>query len=170
MSAAPTIVTKRLTIRPVTLADVDDMHLLYGNSEVMGLSNEPPWTRPRTVERVRVIATHWATRGCGRGHVSLNETGEFVGRVGLEYEQGLAEYELGYSLLPKWRGNGLASEAAGACLNYASTRLSVSRAVALIVPGNWRSVKVAERLGFVHDREMNSRAYGQYVGQSPWRP
>jgi len=84
----------------------------------------------------------------------LRESGEFVGRGGLEHDGGLGALDLGYSLLPQWWGKGLATEAGRAFIREAFTELHAELVVAVMMPGNTRSIRVAERLGFVPDRDV----------------
>ena len=60
---------------------------------------------------------------------------------------GHAEVEMGYVLLPAYRGRGYATEAAAALLEWAFGQPGVERVVLSIEPGNSASLRVAEKLG-----------------------
>ncbi len=83
-------------------------------------------------------------------------TAEFVGQVGLTLQdvKGHAETELGYLLVRKFWGQGIASEAARACRDFAFEELGRSQLVSLIDPRNQRSRRVAERIGMRLDRRV----------------
>ena len=116
--------TRRLSLRPVTDADLRDMHRLYGDPRVMrAFGPSGPWSLNQTTERVAEIVRHWERHRFGRYHLSLRESGEFVGRGGLEHDEDLGALDLGYSLLPHWWGRGLATEAGRAFIREAFTEL-----------------------------------------------
>ena len=151
------------------------MHRLYGDAQVMrafGLSG--PWSLNQTEERVAEIVRHWERHRFGRYHLSLRESGEFVGRGGLEHDEDLGALDLGYSLLPQWWGRGLATEAGRAFIREACTELGAELVVAVMMPGNTKSTRVAERLGFVPDRDVirdgavpQPRPLGRHPGRGP---
>jgi RimJ/RimL family protein N-acetyltransferase len=57
--------------------------------------------------------------------------------------------EIGYSVLPQFRGHGFATEAAGALSEYALSVAGVTSVVAQTLTGLAESIRVAERAGFV---------------------
>ena len=147
--AVDVLETRRLSFRRVTDADLHDMHRLYGDPQVMrAFGPSGPWSLNQTAERVTEIVRHWERHRFGRYHLSLRESGEFVGRGGLEHDEDLGALDLGYSLLPQWWGKGLATEAGRAFLREAFTGLGAELVVAVMMPANTRSTRVAERLGF----------------------
>ncbi len=117
--------------------------------------------REEALARLRADARQRDQRGYGLLAVIERETGRFAGRVGLRYWPDWDEVDLGWVLAPELWGRGLATEAAGAYLGWAFRTLELTHVIALIEPGNTRSVRVAERLGmapgrreFVFDRDM----------------
>ncbi|MDQ3620287.1 MAG: GNAT family N-acetyltransferase, partial [Actinomycetota bacterium] len=131
------------------------MHRLYGDPRVMrAFDPSGPWSLNQTAERVAEIVRHWERHRFGRYHMRLRESGEFVGRGGLEHDEDLGALDLGYSLLPQWWGRGLATEAGRAFIREAFTELGAELVVAVMMPANTRSIRVAERLGFVPDRDV----------------
>jgi len=79
--------------------------------------------------------------------VEQRETGTFVGMIGFAEPAGWAGFELAWKLLPRWWGNGYATEGAAAALAYAFTVWKKDRIISLIHPENLASIRVAERLG-----------------------
>jgi [ribosomal protein S5]-alanine N-acetyltransferase len=57
--------------------------------------------------------------------------------------------ELGYTVFPPFRGRGLATEAVGALLDWASSEHGMRRFVASVAPGNEPSLAIVRKLGFV---------------------
>lgn len=60
-----------------------------------------------------------------------------------------AEHEVGWHLHPARWGNGYATEAAGGAMNRAFDA-GISEVIAVVLPGNEQSQRVAERLGMKH--------------------
>lgn len=85
--------------------------------------------------------------------------GAFVGLCGLLRQQleGVAELEVGYHLLPEYRGRGLASEAARGVMAYAFERLGADRIISIILPDNAASIGVARRNGLAYERPARFR-------------
>jgi [ribosomal protein S5]-alanine N-acetyltransferase len=68
---------------------------------------------------------------------------------GIDARQGRAE--LGYALLPAFRGRGLATDATSQAIAWARRTLSLDRIDATVDPRNLPSRRVLARLGFVDD-------------------
>ena len=58
--------------------------------------------------------------------------------------------EVGYQLIPRFRGNGYAREALGALVDRAFAEPEIEEVVAVIHPDNAPSIAVAESVGFEH--------------------
>src|SRR5699024_4825713 len=83
--------------------------------------------------------------------------GQLIGDAGLEVtEHGV---ELGYTLGRHWWGRGLATEAAGLCIDAALGPLGLTHLVALADARNPGSVRVLEKVGFTAERRVS--AYGR---------
>ncbi|MCU6433564.1 GNAT family N-acetyltransferase [Undibacterium sp. Jales W-56] len=80
--------------------------------------------------------------------VELKPDARPIGICGLIKRDGLANVDLGYGFLPTYTGQGLASEAAGAVLQYARHTLGMQRLVAITAPENARSSRLLEKIGF----------------------
>ena len=66
---------------------------------------------------------------------------------------GTKEIEVGYALARYAQGQGIATEAARVCMNYAFTTLREGRIISLIRPENLPSRRVAERNGMAVEKE-----------------
>jgi RimJ/RimL family protein N-acetyltransferase len=97
---------------------------------------------------------YWVIQGTGWWAVELKAKQEPVGIVGAFYREGHSDLELGWSLFrPHW-GNGFATEAARAALEFAFTVKHAKRVVAHIDPENHPSIRVSERLGMRFDTDV----------------
>ena len=75
------------------------------------------------------------------------ETGAFLGMVGFSEPEGWPGFELAGILARRCWGQGHATEAARAALDYAFTTLKKDRVISLVHPENRASIRVVERLG-----------------------
>jgi RimJ/RimL family protein N-acetyltransferase len=161
--------TPRLSLRPLGPDDVDAFVALHADERVNRFVGS--YTRERALERLRTIERQWAERGHGLCAVHLKETGEFLGRCGLNYWAPFDETELGWTLKAQAWGHGYATEAARACLDWGFARLDAAYFTAMIHPANAASIRVAERLGFTPLREdvLLGKPVTIYARQRPRR-
>jgi len=91
-----------------------------------------------------------AYRTCGFGlyALELKSARDLIGLCGLVQRDFLPSPDLGFALLADFVGQGYASEAARAVMEHARTTLGIERLYAIVKPGNQRSVRLLERLGF----------------------
>src|SRR5208337_1078772 len=84
---------------------------------------------------------------------------ELIGDCGITCQQVEGEhfYEIGYHLRRDFWGQGLATEAAIACRDWAFAHLKTDRVISLIRPENLASRRVAERMGMTLWKEVRWR-------------
>lgn len=145
------ITTERLRLRPATTADVDFWIELHADPEVNEFVGA--YTRERAEARLREIEDCWAARGYGLCVVESLATGEAIGRSGLNWWDQFGETEVGWTFARGHWGNGYATEAARAVLDWGFGDLELTRITAMIHAENQASIAVAERLGFTPRRE-----------------
>jgi RimJ/RimL family protein N-acetyltransferase len=86
------------------------------------------------------------------------QTGALVGQCGLLIQtiDDMEELEIGYSLMPAFRGKGYASEAAKKCKEFAFENEYAASLISVIVPENSDSIKVAMNNGMKLDKTTTS--------------
>ena len=70
-----------------------------------------------------------------------------IGFCGIKYLPEIDLPEVGYRYLKEYWGRGIGTEAAKACVEFARADLKIKKLIALIIPENIASIKVAEKLG-----------------------
>ena len=140
------IETERLLLRPLTTADVEEVVAMHATPEVMR-TMRGAFERPRALERLERNEREWQDRGHGLMAIVERASDRFVGRSGLKYWPQFDEVEVGWVLHPDFWGQGFATEAGCACLDWGFKSLDVPYITAMIMPENVRSIRVAERLG-----------------------
>jgi ribosomal-protein-alanine N-acetyltransferase len=140
--------TPRLILREMSLADLDFIAELLAHPEVMRFYPKC-YSRDEAEAWVRRRFDQYANYGHSLWLALDRTTGEPRGQVGLipQNFDGVVETEIGYLIhRPFWR-QGLATEAATACRDYAFNVLQRPRAISLIRPENLPSQGVARKVG-----------------------
>jgi RimJ/RimL family protein N-acetyltransferase len=140
--------TPRLLLREMSLDDLDFIAALLAHPEVMRFYPKC-YTRDEAEAWVRRRLDQYARHGHSLWLALDRATGEPRGQVGLipQTIDDVVETEIGYLIhRPFWR-QGLATEAATACRDYAFTVLNRQRVISLIRPENEPSQGVARKVG-----------------------
>lgn len=150
MTVAPVeILTERLRLGRVSVEDA---------SLMLAIWNDPSFIRHVGDRGVRTLEDaaaalyetgirHWEEHGYGPYRVSLRESGDAIGICGLFKRPTLEEPDIGYALLPPFRGQGYAFEASAAVRDAARDEMNLSRVTAIVSPGHARSIRLLENLG-----------------------
>jgi RimJ/RimL family protein N-acetyltransferase len=142
------IETERLLLRPMTDADAEEMHEVYGDpSTFQYIERGPAASVAETRERIAEKAAHQEAHGFALWAVVERASGRVVGDCGLQMLEGGPEVELGYKLARAVRGRGLAAEAGRACIVVGFDDLELERIVAVTHPDNVASRRVMKKLG-----------------------
>jgi RimJ/RimL family protein N-acetyltransferase len=123
----------------------------------------------------RSVATmlgHWQIRGYGQWTVVEKASGEIVGRVGLWNPEGWPGIELGWITRRSRWGEGLATEAARASLDWAWSHTPANHIISIIDHDNIASIRVAEKIGETLEQTDDRggtpvHTYGVYRPPSP---
>ena len=142
------ITTGRLIIRPFTAADFEAIHAVWSDPEVMGPVPSRAYDRQQSWARLSAKLSHQARYGFSKWAVAEQASGTVIGECGLHYLEGGPDIELGYKLARPYWGQGLAAEAAQACLNWALAERP-ERVVAIVDPANTRSARILDKIGMV---------------------
>ena len=146
-----TLETDRLRIRPLRDEDLDELHEVCGDPELMRyVGDGRPLSREQTGRWIEKSQANYREHGFGCAAVVARDGGRFLGYCGLVYGHGGAEVEIIYALKREFWGGGLASEAARAVLEYGFRECGLSRIVATVDPSNTASVRIVEKLGMTH--------------------
>lgn len=154
----PTLMTATLIGKPIRPSDLGAMQLL--NRDVTVMLTLSPDGKPYPDETVRSIVNdavaHWKDHGFGIWIFCHNTNGNFLGYAGLRKTdvEGDDETELLYALRSPYWGAGLAAQMVKAVMDAAFDQIELESVVACTPAGNQRSVRVLERAGFRHDKDI----------------
>jgi RimJ/RimL family protein N-acetyltransferase len=140
--------TQRLSLRDVSAQDADFIHRLYNDPDCMrfigdrGISDHE-----KALAYIASMQAANLEHGYGLYVTCLTETGKAIGICGLVKRDYLEIPDIGFALLPEYRRDGLALEAAEATLAYAGS-LNIKQLGAIVKPENMRSIALLEKLAF----------------------
>jgi [ribosomal protein S5]-alanine N-acetyltransferase len=147
------IETERLFLREILLTDVDGMFELDSDPEVHRyLGNKPVTSKEQIVDVINFIRQQYIDNGIGRWAIIDKKTNNFIGWSGLKFVTDLTNnnknyYDLGYRLIKKYWGQGIATETAIASLNYAFKELKANEVYAMADCDNDGSNKILKKIG-----------------------
>jgi len=77
---------------------------------------------------------------------------EVIGIAGLVDREGVDHVDIGYGLLPNFRGKGYAFEATKAIYDYGYKQLKLEKIVAIVNPDNPTSIQLLSKLGMEFEK------------------
>jgi RimJ/RimL family protein N-acetyltransferase len=109
-------------------------------------------------------SAHWERFGFGPWAVVERSGGDYLGRIGLRWTEigDRAGIEVLWAVDPERHGEGIASEAAAAALEWAG-ELELEEVFAMILPANLASQKVAERIGMERVGRVEHAGFDHYL-------
>lgn len=145
--------TDRLLLRPWRESDLEPWAAMNTDPEVRehlgGLL-----TREQSDAAVALMQAEFDQRGFGWWALEARETGEFIGRAGLDEvgdDMPFSGVDIGWRLKRSAWGHGFATEAALACLAFGFGALGLPEVIATTTVGNLRSQAVMRRIGMTRD-------------------
>jgi RimJ/RimL family protein N-acetyltransferase len=150
--------SERLLVRAPTVDDLLAYEAHFLHPEIMRRLRPPPlptFDETQVLDLLHRDCRHWDSHGFGPWVLEDPRNGGFVGRGGLawtEVEDVLA-VELPWSIEPDRHSEGLGTAAATLAIDQADS-LGFEAVIALILPHNLASRRVAEKAGLTAEREV----------------
>ncbi len=140
------IETERLILRQPRIEDFDRYAEMLGDEQTARyigghLSRSAAW------RRFLQMPGAWALQGFAMFSITDKQTGVYLGQAGPWRPDGWPGNEIGWTFHRDAWGQGYATEAAQAALDWAFTHLGWEDAIHCIDPDNAASQRVAQRLG-----------------------
>lgn len=149
------LTTERLLLRQWRDSDREPFAAMNADHQVMRFF-EQPRTRAESDATAERLAAHIDRHGFGFWAAELQNTGQFIGFVGMENVTSDMPFapavEIGWRLDSQVWGQGLAPEGARACLAFAFARLGLDEVVSFTAASNVPSMRVMEKIGMVRDK------------------
>lgn len=153
--------TKRLFIRPIEPGDKEAVFSYRSQREVNKYQGFIPDNLSDVERFIANTAKEINTPGTWFQLVLiLKESGALIGDIGLHFPEADSlpdTVEIGYTLDSASHGNGYATEALLAIIEYLKTALGKKNFTASVDPENAASIRVLERLGFCAAIRVNEQ-------------
>jgi [ribosomal protein S5]-alanine N-acetyltransferase len=161
-----TLTSKRLFLRQITDADIEEVFALRSNPELMLYIPRPvAKNKQDALDHIKMIQNmvdksegiNWA--------ITLKDSPKMIGIIGhyrIKWEH--FRSEIGYMILPEYQGKGLVTEAVGLMIDYGFQQMKMHSLEAIIDPDNLASAKVLEKNKFVKEGHFKENTFfeGKY--------
>ena len=146
--------TERLYVRQFEMTDLDVFAVLCADAVVLRyVGDGTPLARSEVANWIQICEQKYATRGYGTSAVFTRSDDRFIGYCGVVRAPNNDFDELVYVFHSAVWGQGFATEAAAAMLDYVFSISALADIYATIDPLNTASIGVVKKLGFEYDRE-----------------
>ena len=152
--------TDRLILRLPEERDID-AYVAFLTDEVRAAGFGPEKSRARAWRWFAMNIGHWALHGHGYFTMEWKDTGEACGMTGVWFPEGWPEPELGWVVFEGFEGRSIAAEGAARARQWAYEDMGFTTMTSNIVPGNTRSIALAERLGARYERTYENVEMGE---------
>ena len=158
-----TAVTERTYLREMALSDLDRLYEIYAEQGMTDYVDDL-FARDEEEEYVRhYIDNMYFFYGYGMWLVCLKDSGEIIGRAGIEQRNtsGDTLLEMGYLISAQYQHQGYASEVIDELIRFAKENLYDFDSINVFIrPGNEASIKLIQTKGF----EENGTGTGDAAG------
>lgn len=152
----PIITTPHLILRPWSLSDADRLFTILQEADMFKYFPQTRAPERSWVDKyINHHLSHWQEHGYGHWAVVNRADGEVIGWNGLEYLPETCETEVAYLLSRQVWGQGFATEAARAAVEYGFGTCQLSLIIGLVHPDNIGSIRVLEKIGLVFNNRAN---------------
>lgn len=150
------IQTNRLILRELNTNDALNFYRLNSDPEVLKHTGDRPFNCERAAFDFlkSYPANNYEKYNCGRWAVLLLNTNEWLGWCGLKYSPEKNETDLGYRFFREYWGNGYATEAAMASIDYGFNKLNLNKIVGRAMKENIASIIVLKKIGMQFEKEF----------------
>ncbi|MDQ3051117.1 MAG: GNAT family N-acetyltransferase [Bacteroidota bacterium] len=146
--------TERCLLRQMDVDDAASIFRLNQHPDIYRFTTDPPFKSEDEALRFLKNYDPYSKTGFGRWAVDLKTTGVFIGWCGLKYIEEENEVDVGYRFLPEFWGKGFAVETANACCKWGFEVKGLKRIVARVHKENARSIRVAEKMNMVYEKDL----------------
>jgi RimJ/RimL family protein N-acetyltransferase len=160
------LITERLELRRWRNDDLDDYAAIIADPEVTRYIGGP-LDRATAWRQIAMFVGHRDLRGWTSSAVVERASGRLIGRGGLWQPEGWPGLEITWTLNRSVWGHGYATEFGRAVRDHAFGEQGIRHLISMIHRDNAASIRVAEKVGSVFEREHDLNGSPQVIyGQS----
>jgi len=143
--------TKRLKLRPVKLADAEDMYEYASDQE----NTYYVFNTHTSIDDTKyAIANYFMANPLGKFGIELKDEQKLIGTIDVRVDTKRFSAEIGYVLNDKYANNGYTTEAAQRILAFAFETLELEKVWATCDKTNKASAAVMKKLGMQKEAEL----------------
>lgn len=149
----PTLHTERLTLRAFNLSDAKRVQKLAGTFEIADTTGHMPhpYLDGMAEDWISGQAEEFNDGDAATFAITLRESGELMGAIGLTLQSHHQRAEMGYWLGVEYWNKGYMSEAAAAVIAYGFEQLHLNRIYSSYFPRNPASGRVMQKVGMTYE-------------------
>jgi len=169
-STFPSLITTRLHLREVTIADADDVFNLRSDPDTQRYNLEPMRHANEAFYLIDWMRSSFQRRTMLQWGVTLRDSDRVIGICGLhDIRRDLGRSEVGYDLHRAYWGQGIMTEAMTAVIAFAFDEMGFNRLYAQTRSDNLASIRLLEKLAFRREgtlrAHLRDREAGCYVDE-----
>ena len=153
--------SQRLLLRRITSADVNEMFALRSNAEVMKFVPRPLCKNyEEVIALIDMIEQRLQSNEGINWAITLKGNDKLIGFIGhyrIKWEH--FRSEIGYMLLPEFKGKGITTEAIKLIVDYGFNYMNMHSLEAVIDPQNTASAKVLEKNNFIKEAHFKENEF-----------
>ena len=154
------IKTNRLLLRPLSLNDLESVHVYASDKEnTMFMYWLPNDTKEETSQFLSKVTDEWKKESPNFYEFAIVINGEQIGAVSVTLNEQKDVGELGWIINKQYWKNGYAAEAAFAIKEFAIKELKVLKLTANCDYRNRDSYKLMEKIGLTLENDSETRTY-----------
>ena len=155
------LVTERLHLNPITMADAERLAVLHADARVMNLLKHGVLSRSQSDALVADYEAEWPALGFGswtacERTICKRRGGHLVGLGGLRVQDG--DVALRLAFIPEAQGKGYGPELGRAALAFAFDIVGLDRVMAITRLDNLPGQRSLEKVGMRREREVKREA------------
>lgn len=145
--------TERLTLRPLTLDDGEQIEVLAGDKDVAKTTSNIPHPYPKGAGKQFVVGTKELIKNKKLILFGIvqKQSQDLIGVINLNLSLEHHRAEFGYFIGKEFWGKGYGTEAAQALLTYGFQQLPLNRIYAAAFAENLGSRRIMEKIGLIYE-------------------
>ncbi len=154
----PTLSTSHLILRALRLTDLDDLYEYASDPEI---DQYVPWEHYKNIEETREnlneFLEEYEKDGLGAWGIEHRSDKKLIGIINTSIPHRInRRVELGYTISRAYWGQGFATEAVKALIDFGFDKINLVRIEAVVLPENLASVRVLEKSGMRFEGILHS--------------
>lgn len=140
--------SERTLVRYLKEDDLENFFRLNGDAEIMQFIHKPRTKEECVTLITETVENYKVNPGTGRFTIIEKSSGNYIGSFALIPLAGTEDFHLGYALLKKYQGKGLATEITKSAIPFVFKTIQKDIIKAITMPANTASQNVLLKAGF----------------------